>query len=151
MSECKIWSEAKQKGLIRYFTGKPCRRGHTSERFTSSRQCVDCQNIRSSEYSKSDKGRLHAKERHIKKTYSLKLEYIETFKFCQICEVELNSTRDKCGRCVDHDHATGKVRGILCNNCNRALGMMHDDPVKLTKAAEYLRSDKLIPKEWLNE
>lgn len=41
---------------------------------------------------------------------------------------------------VDHCHNTGKVRGLLCNNCNSALGFMQDSPDLLLKAAEYLKS-----------
>ena len=40
---------------------------------------------------------------------------------------------------VDHDHATGKVRGLLCHNCNRALGLLHDNPVTINNALEYLK------------
>lgn len=47
---------------------------------------------------------------------------------------------------VDHDHETGKVRGLLCHNCNRALGLFHDDPVALSSALEYLKSVTTIPK-----
>jgi hypothetical protein len=39
---------------------------------------------------------------------------------------------------IDHDHATGKVRGLLCSNHNRALGLLNDDVVLMLKSVEYL-------------
>lgn len=39
---------------------------------------------------------------------------------------------------IDHDHETGKVRGLLCSNHNRAIGLMGDDALLLIKALEYL-------------
>ena len=39
---------------------------------------------------------------------------------------------------VDHDHSTGKVRGILCFCCNNALADFHEDPEFLKKAASYV-------------
>lgn len=43
---------------------------------------------------------------------------------------------------VDHDHATGKIRGLLCADCNRAIGMLKDSPELLEKAAGYIRTNK---------
>ncbi len=43
---------------------------------------------------------------------------------------------------VDHDHVTGKVRGLLCHHCNVSIGMAKDDPAVLEKLAAYLRSHK---------
>lgn len=39
---------------------------------------------------------------------------------------------------IDHCHATGKVRGLLCNHCNTAIGLMRDDPAVLRAAIRYL-------------
>lgn len=40
---------------------------------------------------------------------------------------------------VDHDHATGAVRGLLCRCCNRAIGLLRDRPEDCDRAAIYLR------------
>lgn len=57
---------------------------------------------------------------------------------CAICGIE--STNKKLD--VDHCHNTKKIRGLLCNNCNRGLGHFKDDIEKLFKAIDYLRKSK---------
>ena len=39
---------------------------------------------------------------------------------------------------VDHNHTTGKIRGLLCMNCNTALGQLKEDPLRITALLAYL-------------
>jgi hypothetical protein len=43
---------------------------------------------------------------------------------------------------VDHDHETGKVRGLLCNNCNAAIAFLGEDLQRISFVADYLRIHK---------
>lgn len=65
-----------------------------------------------------------------------KLEYAQLLKQfkhkCYMCGSKFNL-------CVDHNHKTGKVRGILCQNCNRGIGLLHEEIKRLTRAIKYLK------------
>lgn len=54
---------------------------------------------------------------------------------CAICR-EVCSTGQELA--VDHCHDTGKVRGLLCSNCNTGIGKLGDDPARLRAAVRYL-------------
>jgi len=55
---------------------------------------------------------------------------------CKICDVENTCL------VVDHCHASGAIRGLLCNNCNKALGFFKDSPERMVKAADYINENK---------
>jgi hypothetical protein len=62
---------------------------------------------------------------------------------CAICfQPETTKSRTK-GKirllAVDHNHVTGKVRGLLCSGCNQAIGLLKDDPLRGDSLAKYLR------------
>ena len=84
----------------------------------------------------------HHKERvrasHYKQEYGLSIaEYnlmrAEREGCCKIC-----GRRPKRRLYVDHDHTTGRVRGLLCNRCNHALGLLSDSPISVVNAFQYL-------------
>jgi len=73
-------------------------------------------------------------------------EYQEMLKsqnsVCAICFQPERRIHPRTGRlwelCVDHDHATGEIRGLLCCDCNTALGLFRDNPSNIRAAINYL-------------
>jgi hypothetical protein len=56
---------------------------------------------------------------------------------CAICGTHISELAKPLS--IDHDHKTGKIRGLLCNSCNFGLGHFNDDVNRLSNAAQYLR------------
>ena len=84
---------------------------------------------------------LGKRARHLMKEYGISVEdfawmELKQDRRCAICE-KIPAE----GLCVDHDHRTGRVRGLLCYSCNVALGHFEDRPVWLTRAASYLEDN----------
>ena len=83
--------------------------------------------------------------RYLERNYNLTLVGYEEMLteqqgLCKICGKEgfCMAAHHKLKLVVDHCHTTGAVRGLLCHNCNRALGLLKDDPKVLQNAIEYL-------------
>jgi len=88
--------------------------------------------------------------RYLRKAYGISLEQYEKMfadPHCRICGSEgfVISRNGKAKLAVDHNHLTGEVRGLLCHNCNRALGLFGDNPDIIRKAVEYLEGATTIP------
>lgn len=69
------------------------------------------------------------------------VELLRAITHCQLCGTANEFAGGRFGILhIDHDHATGRVRGVLCANCNTSLGLMKDDPSLLRRAADYLEA-----------
>lgn len=72
------------------------------------------------------------RDAHYRKRYGLTAKQADTMKTeCEFCKVTVDLH-------IDHCHTTGKVRGVLCTNCNRGLGHFQENPALLRLAAEYI-------------
>lgn len=60
---------------------------------------------------------------------------------CGRCAICGTSDPGRKGFCVDHCHDTGRVRGLLCTNCNVGIGQLGDDVDRLMRAVEYLKAN----------
>lgn len=63
---------------------------------------------------------------------------------CAICQQpeQILMFGKKMRLAVDHCHDTGAVRGLLCANCNRGIGLLKDNPEWLRRAADYIEKDR---------
>ncbi len=89
-------------------------------------------------YYVANKKEIHSKQ--IKRAYGIGHEeqkhmFISQGGVCAICGNQFKNSRDMH---VDHCHKTGKIRQLLCHNCNRGIGFLQDDIGLLSKAIDYL-------------
>lgn len=87
---------------------------------------------------------IKGRRKNLKRTFGLTLEdYNQILKSqkekCAICQIHYSEAR--LALAVDHCHVTGKIRGLLCDLCNRGLGFFKESEVVLYRAAEYLTKD----------
>lgn len=60
------------------------------------------------------------------------IELINSATSCSLCGAEEKRL------CLDHDHVSGKIRGVLCYHCNQAIGLFQDNSSSMRKAADYI-------------
>lgn len=135
--------EEKNIGLTRYFSGKPCRHGHITQRMVSSHSCCECLRIRRPRYDRSynpSRAKLYDSTSQ-KRTPSYRklkrhqlLEIVAGRPKPNICEV----CQKAASIVFDHCHLTDKFRGWICISCNIALGMVKNSPSVLRSLADYL-------------
>jgi hypothetical protein len=107
----------------KFYEGKPCSKCEQTLRYTSTGTCVEC-------------------TRTVWRQVPKKVRLVE----CKKRFGAQGSRCAACGRqeslkwCLDHDHETGKLRGVLCDTCNRTLGHSKECVDRLIRVAAYILS-----------
>ena len=128
-----------------------CVRGMCSSCYDKSRNVGERRaiNIARGKTNQSEESWRAWRAKNLASQYGITLEHYEEMIACQdnkcsICgNSERSLLRGKIKKLsVDHDHATGQVRGLLCNDCNRLLGNAKDNIATLRQAILYLQLSK---------
>ena len=130
MRVCKICLKEQHKNYYHNNGGKQKKKLYLqSEKGIASRK----------KYTNSEKGRVKNRKNQLKKKYSMSEDDYNTLlklqnKKCKICKKDPEPIKLD----VDHDHITGKIRGLLCGTCNRGLGNFKDNIDLMKAAIKYL-------------
>jgi len=140
MKTCTVCNQ--DKSLDEFYSYKNSKDG-------KSYRCKVCDNLARQKWQKNnpEKSHLSQRERNLKHRFGVDLEwYQKQLKkqnyCCAICKTKENKvtlgSNKSLSFAVDHNHDTGEVRGLLCNQCNRALGLFKDSSKVLQNAVKYL-------------
>lgn len=96
---------------------------------------------RARKWKKENPDRVH--NQNLRKVHGITIEvYYEMLSSqgggCAICGTPPRDVRGMRYLHVDHDHETGRIRGLLCTNCNTAIGLLGDDPRRMIDGSKYL-------------
>ena len=132
-SDCKSY-----KNSSNFHKSKRTKTGHSNI-------CKSCSSLRKIKYNSENPQQ--KRQSHLQYEFGLLWETYETMfnlqnGTCAICKTPLRLHKgiesDLPVACVDHNHSTGKVRGLLCKDCNLGLGKFKDSLSLLENASEYL-------------
>jgi hypothetical protein len=135
--ECRVCGEKKNLLDGYYRTRK-----NVSLKSSYSYECKECTVKRVCENHRKDP--TLEKNRHLKRQYGITFAEFDKMlteqkNSCAICKTTRAGGKHN-SFVVDHDHKTGKVRGLLCKSCNIALGEVKDNIHTLNDMIEYLES-----------
>lgn len=118
-------------------------------------RCKNCSKAWNREYyRRSEIRRAKSRRQYLLRRYGVTLEHLEELLLqqqgcCAICGRHWTACTPACKSryetmflnylCVDHDHESGRVRSLLCNACNTAIGLLEEDLARFEAAADYVR------------
>ena len=117
-----------------------------SDFYTGRRDCKDCKNAAARKKYIDDpqttqRNLIRMRERAKERRYGINQEQFDQMLIdqdnkCKICSIEFKGTKYTH---IDHCHDTNKVRGLLCNDCNMALGQFNDNTDIMDMSIKYLQ------------
>lgn len=170
--------EAEEAKSEYYFTGEPCKNGHTAQRLTSSGLCFECTSQRAKKWRQENPNKVRefnaarkskvfrtadrkrrrerykvdpsyrdsVREEGLKHRYGKDIKYEEMYTkqkgCCAICGSKDPGDISIKNLCVDHDHESSKVRGLLCTRCNKLIGFARENPDILKLALAFLTKSR---------
>lgn len=129
-----------EKPLSNYHNDKKGRYGKTYK-------CSPCHTLDARSYSKRFPEKVkQARRKRLLKTYDLTQSTFDALfesqgGRCAICRKSIDISHPS--TCIDHDHSTGAVRGILCTLCNSGLGKFKDNVEFMAAAIKYIQDRKM--------
>lgn len=116
-----------------------------SDFYTGRKDCKDCKNAKARQWRKdnpenTERNLVRMRERNKERRYGITQEQFDQMLLdqnnrCKICDNDFKNSKDTH---IDHCHNTNRVRGLLCNSCNMALGQFNDDIEFMNNAIKYL-------------
>lgn len=123
----------KKKSIDDFFKDKQKKSGRRPD-------CKECNTKVSTNWTKNNKDKHHGYE--IKHKYGITVKEYEDMLLkqnnsCAICNSHISLFKSRFH--IDHCHTTGKIRGLLCVNCNHGIGTFMDNINLLENAIKYLK------------
>jgi hypothetical protein len=119
-------------GALEYLSDAACPQGHY-RKYVTTNNCIDC----------DVEKRLQRTEKtrwaRVQKLYGLSELDVKKMLDKQNCKCVICNINIQTGYHIDHCHSTGKVRGLLCQKCNQAIGLLRESESLFFKAAEYIK------------
>jgi len=139
----KICSKCKEIKLLNCFYNK----NETSDKLTSWCKSCTLKNNKNWHDKNKERTRIWNKNYSLMKEYGITLDQYEQMLkeqngVCAICSKKESAfnhvTKRVWDLAVDHEHKTGKIRGLLCRRCNQTIGLLYDDISLIKQMAKYV-------------
>lgn len=132
------YARHKEELRLRYLTNREEKRAYARAWYHNH---MDRIRVYQYHYNHSEKGKQADKRGKLKKRYGLTRQGYESLcaaagGCCAICRTENGNGTARLT--VDHDHLTGRIRGLICGLCNSGLGFFREDQATMKAAIEYL-------------